>query len=93
MKALGASEEQIAQVRLEAVEEHCEVWEDNWDIVIMFLRLQTQWNVSMAGLTGLNYSSVEYLGRLYPAKDPVALFEGLQVMEIKALTCLNKKNS
>jgi hypothetical protein len=80
-------------VRLEAVEEHCEVWEDNWDIVMMFLRMQTQWNVSMAGLTGLNYSSVEYLGRLYPVKDPVALFEGLQVMEIKALTCLNKKNS
>ena len=70
-----------------------EVWEENWDTVLMFLRLQTQWNASMGGVTGLNYSSVEYLGRLYPVKDPVALFEGLQVMEIKALTCLNKKNS
>jgi len=70
-----------------------EVWEENWDTVLMFLRLQTQWNASMGGVTGLNYSSVEYLGRLYPVKDPVALFEGLQVMEIKALTCLNKKSS
>lgn len=70
-----------------------EVWEENWDTVLMFLRLQTQWNASMGGVTGLNYSSVEYLGRLYPVKDPVALFEGLQVMEIKALTCLNKKST
>ncbi len=70
-----------------------EVWEENWDTVLMFLRLQTQWNASMGGVTGLNYSSVEYLGRLYPVKDPVALFEGLQVMEIKALTCLNRKDS
>lgn len=70
-----------------------EVWEENWDTVLMFLRLQTQWNASMGGVTGLNYSSLEYLGRLYPVEDPVALFEGLQVMEIKALTCLNKKNS
>jgi len=70
-----------------------EVWEENWDTVLMFLRLQTQWNASMGGVTGLNYSSVEYLGRLYPVKDPVALFEGLQVMEIKALACLNKKST
>ena len=70
-----------------------EVWEENWDTVLMFLRLQTQWNASMGGVTGLNYSSLEYLGRLYPVEDPVALFEGLQVMEIKALACLNKKNS
>ena len=91
MKALGASEEQIAQARLEAVEQHCEVWEENWDVVMMFLRMQTQWNVSMAGLTGLSYSSLDYLSRLYSVKDPVSLFEGMQVMEVTALTCLNKR--
>jgi len=78
-------------VRLEAVEQHCEVWEENWDVVMMFLRMQTQWNVSMAGLTGLNYSSLDYLSRLYSVKDPVSLFEGIQVMEVTALTCLNKR--
>jgi hypothetical protein len=78
---------------LEAVEQHCEVWEENWDVVMMFLRMQTQWNVSMAGLTGLNYSSLDYLSRLYSVKDPVSLFEGIQVMEVTALTCLNKRKT
>ena len=67
------------------------MWEENWDTVMMFLRMQTQWNVSMAGLTGLNYSSLDYLSRLYSVKDPVSLFEGIQVMEVTALTCLNKR--
>ena len=67
------------------------MWEENWDVVMMFLRMQTQWNVSMAGLTGLNYSSLDYLSRLYSVKDPVSLFEGIQVMEVTALTCLNKR--
>jgi len=59
----------------------------------MFLRMQTQWNTSMGGVTGLNYSSLEYLCRLYSVKDPVSLFEGVQVMEVVALSSLNKRNS
>jgi len=90
---LGASPEQIAAARLEAVEQDCEVWEENWETVMMFLRMQTQWNTSMGGVTGLNYSSLEYLCRLYSVKDPVSLFEGVQVMEVVALSSLNKRNS
>jgi hypothetical protein len=37
----------------------CEVWEENWDIVMMFLRLCTQWNAGMGGATGLHYPSLE----------------------------------
>jgi hypothetical protein len=55
--------------------------------------MQTQWNASMGGVTGLNYSSLEYLCRLYSVKDPVSLFEGIQVMEVTALASLNKRNS
>ena len=69
------------------------VWEENWETVMMFLRMQTQWNTSMGGVTGLNYSSLEYLCRLYSVKDPVSLFEGVQVMEVVALSSLNKRNS
>jgi hypothetical protein len=69
------------------------VWEENWETVMMFLRMQTQWNASMGGVTGLNYSSLEYLCRLYSVKDPVSLFEGIQVMEVVALSSLNKRNS
>jgi hypothetical protein len=86
---LGASPEQIAAARLQAVEHDCEVWEENWETVLMFLRMSTQWNASMAGLTGLNYPSLEWLCKLYSVKDPVALFEGVQVMETTALSVLN----
>ena len=86
---MGASPEQIAAARLEAVEQDCEVWEENWETVLMFIRMSTQWNTSMAGLTGLNYPSLEWLCKLYSVQDPVALFEGVQVMETTALSILN----
>jgi hypothetical protein len=89
--ALGATPEQIAAARLEAVEEHCEIWEENWEPVMMFLRMSTQWHTSMAGLTGLNYPSLEWLCKLYSVKDPVAMFEAVQVMEMAALSILSKK--
>jgi hypothetical protein len=47
----------------------------------------------MSGLTGLNYSSLDCLCRLYSVKDPVSLFEGIQVMELTALASLNKRDS
>ena len=92
LKALGASEEQIAAARLEAAEQHCEVWEENWDIVAMFLRMETQWNVSMSGLTGLCYPSLEWLCRLYEVKEPLEMFEGIRIMESAVLLCINSKS-
>ena len=89
---MGASPEQIAAVRLSTVQKDFEVWEENWDAVLMFVRMSTQWNTSMAGLTGLNYPSLEWLCKLYSVKDPVAIFEGVQVMEMAALAVLNAKS-
>ena len=59
--------------------------------MMMFLRMSTQWHTSMAGMTGLNYPSLEWLCKLYSVKDPVAIFEGVQVMEMAALACMNAK--
>jgi len=58
----------------------------------MFMRMSTQWLTSMAGITGLNYPSLEWLCKLYSVKDPVAIFEGVQVMESTVLVILNKKS-
>lgn len=85
------SPEQIAAAGLEPVQKRFEVWEENWEVVMMFVRMGTQWNTNMTGLTGLNYSSLEWLCKLYSVKDPVALFEGVQVMELAALSCMNAK--
>jgi hypothetical protein len=91
--AKGMDPGEINAMRKAAKAAQFEVWEENWETVVMFMRMQTQWNASMGGVTGLNYSSLEYLCRLYSVKDPVSLFEGIQVMEVTALASLNKRNS
>jgi len=68
------------------------VWEENWEIVMMFLRLQTQWNVSMSGVIGLKYEVLEWFCRLYLVDDARAMLEGIQTMERAALKVLNEKD-
>lgn len=75
-------------------EEHCEVWEENWDTVMMFLRMQTQWTVSMAGYVGLKYEVLLVSGGLfdlYDVENRREVLEGLQVMESAALSEFSKK--
>lgn len=79
--------------KLEAVQENFEVWDENWEAMMMFLRMQTQWNVSMNGLVGLNYQALETLIRLYHVKEPVELFERVQVIERAALVKMNSKRA
>ena len=71
----------------------CEVWEENWPAVEMFLRVQTQWRTTMKGLLGLDYQAVAWLLRLYEVEDPRALLEDLQVMEAAALITINSRSS
>jgi hypothetical protein len=93
LRALGATEEQIRKACANATKDQFVVWDENWETVEMFLRLQTQWRISFAGPTGLDYAALDWLCRLYSVKDPATLFEGLQVMEVTALSCFNKKKS
>lgn len=73
-------------------EQHFEVWEDNWEIVIMFLRLQTQWNVAMGGFVGLKYEALQWFCHLYSIEDQRSMLEGIQVMESAALKALRQKS-
>ena len=73
-----------------------EVWEENWETVQMFLRVQTQWNVSMDGLLGLKYEVLLGSGGLfdlYNVKNRTDVLERLQVMEATALTELRKRSN
>ena len=72
--------------------EDFEVFEENWPVVEMFLRLQTQWRTTMNGLLGLDYGAVAWLLRLYEVEDPRALLEDLQVMEAAALLIINRSS-
>lgn len=69
-----------------------EVWPENWDAVVMFLRISTQWRTSMGGPIGLDYGALEWLFRLYEVKEPRSLLEDLQVMEGAALTAMAKED-
>lgn len=71
-----------------------EVWEENWDIVMMFLRMQTQWTVSMAGYVGMRYEVLLVSGGLfdlYDVENRREVLEGLRIMESAALTEFSKK--
>lgn len=59
----------------------------------MFLRVQTQWRTSMGGVIGLDYMAVEWLLRLYGVEDQRSMLEDLQIMEVAALTVINKKEA
>ena len=81
--------EAIAELAAKKRDRDFEVWEENWDIVIMFMRMATQWTTGMSGAVGLNYPSLEWLCKLYAVKDPVAIFEGVQIMELTVLATMN----
>lgn len=75
--------------------QHFEVWEENWETVMMFLRMTTQWNVTMGGYVGLKYEvllGARGLLELYDVDNPREMLEGIQAMESVALAELNKEN-
>ena len=77
-------------------EKGCVVWEQNWETVVLFLKMQTQWTVSMSGYVGLKYEVLLVAGGLfdlYNIKDRTEVLEGLQLMEAAALKEFNKKES
>jgi hypothetical protein len=81
--------------RAALVEQHYEVWEENWESLMMFLRMQTQWNVTMGGYVGLKYEVLLGAGglmSLYDVDNPRELLEDIQTMEAAALAELNKKD-
>lgn len=59
----------------------------------MFLRMGTQWTVSMAGYVGLRYDVLLHGGGLfdlYCVEDRRGMLEGLQIMEAAALNHIAK---
>ena len=79
----------------EVEEEHFEVWEENWEALTMFLRMQTQWTTSMAGYVGLKYEVLLGSGGLfdlYNVEDRRDVLERLQILEATALSELRKRS-
>ena len=64
--------------------------QENWDAVIMFTRMGTQWNVTMGGVIGLKYDVLEWFCRIYYVKDVKSMLAKIQIMERAALEVFNK---
>lgn len=86
----GAPDEIVSKI--ESHDDDFEVWEENMEVVGLFLRLQSQWNVTMGGVSGLNYQSAQIVIKMYGIEDEKQAFDDLQVMEYAALPILNKKD-
>jgi len=77
------------------VKDEFEVWDCNWETVLVFIKMQTQWQVSMSGYVGLKYEVLLMAGGLfdlYNIEDRFDVLEGLQIMEVAALKELNKES-
>ena len=66
------------------------IFPENENAIELFLNVQTQWNTSVGGITGLNYASVLAVIDIFGYDDSKAVFSDLQVMEITALQIFNK---
>lgn len=66
-----------------------EIWPDNLDTMLMFLRMGTQWRVSMTGLLGMDYNVLFDLFNLYGTVDRVIMLEDLQAMERAVIKAVN----
>ena len=81
----------------EAEETNLEVWEDNWDTLMVWLALQTQWRREIPAMSGqmiwhgLDYQATESTLRMMGYwKQAKEIFYGLRIMESAALPILNK---
>ena len=73
--------------------ENFEVWEENWPVIEMFMRVQTQWRTTMNGVLGLDYGAVAWMFMMYEVQDQRALLEDLQIMEAAAMLTINSRSS
>lgn len=90
MESFGAPADIIEALKAEDEAVDFEVDPDNWDIVMFFMRVQTQWRAGYAGPTGLDYTAVESTFRMLEIEDRREIFEGLQIMEAAALKVFSK---
>ena len=76
-------------------EDNFEVYEDNWDALMIFCNMQTQWTTSFGGFVGLRYEVLLMQGGmfdLYNIKERSKILEEIQIMEATALKELNKES-
>jgi hypothetical protein len=92
LAAFKAPASLVAEIEAQEEQDKFEVYEENWETVTMFLRLDTQWQWAQRTRTGLNYNSVSILLTLFEVENKAEVFDGLQLMERAALNAWSKES-
>lgn len=90
LKNLNAPAEVIKEFEDAQRTEDFEVWPENWTVLEIFLRLQTQWRTTFGGLLGLDYTAAKWVFEIYEVKDQKEMLDSLMIIERAALTALNE---
>lgn len=74
-------------------EEEAEVWPENWPAFRLFFMLQTQWDVGVAGRTGLKYQVLfGLLDRQCQSDDEwQEMFDDIRALETAALNAMHEE--
>lgn len=70
-----------------------EVYPDNWQAVVTFCAMGTQWRVGAGGAIGLDYGVLPSVMRMtgVPRSDWADIFDSIRVMEEEALAAMRTK--
>lgn len=93
MQALGITADMLQQP--DPQPDVVDVWPDLYEAFGLFEALQTQWRISMAGATGLDYAAVPLVARMRGIATAAlrALWPDLQAMERKALVLMHQRRA
>jgi hypothetical protein len=85
--AYGADESSLP-ASMQAPKEF-EIWPEHQDALLLFLRCQTQWRMTMNGVIGVDYGVVFSMMDLYAVDSKRQVFEDFQIMEGRAKELIN----
>ena len=72
--------------------ETCEVMPEIWQVLELFLNVQTQWRVDSGNIVGLDYFSVKWMMELMHIEKPFEVLQDLQVIESKIIETLSDRS-
>lgn len=71
----------------------CDLWEENWPAVRLFVQCETQWRMGMNGPVGLDYNVVfhELDRQGLVGEEYDELMASVRIMESEALTIIRER--
>ena len=75
----------------EPVSDDFEVNPENWEAVMMFLRVQTQFRTDNGYVVGLDYNVLFKVMELEKIKNPLDVLEDVQIIEARIIELLSER--